>query len=107
MHFPQGKGGIYTGAAGSGTENLPATETCKERHSTEKETQKETKQITRQSAGAGSWREGRVGGWQSWQDRSRRAGQGEDGGKVTSRTVWFPSRALGEKNPPATQATYP
>ena len=31
----------------------------------------------------------------------------EDGGKVTSRTVWCPSRALGKKTPPTTHAHLP
>lgn len=100
MHFPRGRG-IYTGAAGSGMEIVRLQKPAKKDTQNRKRNTKGNK-TDHQAIWKGrepKRRLGRVGDLA----RQERAGwtesEGEDGGKVTSRTVWCPSRALGKKKP--------
>ena len=73
MHFPRGKGNLHW-SRWERNGDLPATETCKERHSKQKKKKKRKQNRSPGNLeGQGARKEG-WGGWQTWQDRSRQEG---------------------------------
>lgn len=100
MHFPKGKGNLHWS---HWERDLPATETCKERHSKQKKKhkRKQNRSPGKLEVQGARGRKGRVGGDLAGQEQAGRdycKRQGEDEGRRQA-TVGCPSRALGEKKP--------